>query len=69
LAGFHGPGIALNYLLQGSCRGDPGKIGTASGGRQGKAKSNEVMSGISDHRLIQISDLNLDATIRVRQRA
>jgi hypothetical protein len=34
LAGFHGSGIALDYLLQDTRRGDPRKIGTAGGGSQ-----------------------------------
>jgi hypothetical protein len=51
--------VADHHLLDHSGCGDAGQVGTARRRRQGQAQPDQIMHGIADHGLIEITDLDI----------
>ena len=69
LAVDHGQLVAADHLLDHAGGGDAGQVGAPGGGGEGESEADQVVSGIADHRLVKVTDLDFHLAFGVGKRA
>ena len=60
--------VSFHHLLHHQCRRNSRQIGAARRSCQRQSQTNQIMRRISDDGLVQIANLNLDLSFRIRYR-